>query len=237
MTCNVANCMAQGSVGKFSVNVRTTFASTYKTATKIMENNDKLTAERSLEIIREAIEQGKRDVARNAGTPMIMWGVLTCVTGCIVCLLWQLTGDAVWNALWFAMCAVGWAVQTAMKHREHRESRPGSYVWKLVGWTWTVFGMLAVAVAVIGFLSYNTAVYASRLPITAVIMLLLMFASSVTAYVMRDKAYGVFIGANIILVNFVLLYHSPYEALCLALSAVTLLVIPGIMINRQAKRK
>ena len=202
-----------------------------------MEDNDKLTAERSLEIIREAIEQGKRDVARNAGTPMIMWGVLTCVTGCIVCTLWMLTGDAVWNLLWFAMCAVGWAVQTVLKRREHRESRPGSYVWKLVGWTWAVFGMLAVAVAFFGMLSYDASVYASRLPITAVIMLLLMFASSVTAYVMRDKAYGVFIGGNIILVNFTLMYPGPYESLCLALSAVTLLVIPGIMINRQARNK
>ena len=202
-----------------------------------MEDNDKLTAERSLEIIREAIEQGKRDVARNAGTPMITWGVLTCVTGCIVCLLWKLTGDAVWNLLWFAMCAVGWAVQTVMKRREHSDSRPGSYGWALVGWTWAVFGILAVAVAVIGFLSYNTPVYASRLPITAVIMLLLMFASAVTAYVMRDKAYGVFIGGNIILVNFTLMYPGPYESLCLALSAATLLVIPGIMINRQARNK
>lgn len=213
----------------------TTRTAVENTTTTAMESSEKLTAERSLEIIREAIEQGKRDVARNAGTPMITWGVLTCVTGCIVCLLWKLTGDAVWNVLWFAMCAVGWAVQTAMKRREHRESRPGSYVWKLVGWAWAVFGMLAVAVAVIGFLSYNTPVYASRLPITAVIMLLLMFASSVTAYVMKDKAYGVSIGGNVVLVNFVLLYHSPYEALCLALSAITLLVIPGIMINRQAK--
>ena len=62
-------------------------------------------------------------------------------------------------------------------------------------------------------------------------------ASAVTAYVLKDKAYGVFIGGNLILVNFVLMYPGPYEALCLALSAVTLLVIPGIMINRQAKRK
>ena len=168
---------------------------------------------------------------------MIIWGVLTCVTGCIVCLLWKLTGDAVWNLLWFAMCAVGWAVQTAMKRKGHRKNRPGSYVWKLVGWTWAVFGMLAVAVAVIGLLSYNTSVYASRLPVTAAIMLLLMSASAVTAYVLEDKAYGVFIGGNLILLNFALMYPGPYEALCLALSAVTLLVIPGIMINRQAKRK
>ena len=44
-----------------------------------MDNNDKLTVERSLEIISEAIELGRRDVERNAGTPMIVWGVLTCI--------------------------------------------------------------------------------------------------------------------------------------------------------------
>ena len=202
-----------------------------------MENNEKLTAERSLEIIGEAIEQGRRDVERNAGTPMIMWGTLTCVTGCLVCVLWMLTSSSVWNVLWFAMCAVGWLVYTMMRRRERANGTPDSYVWRLVRWVWLVFGMLAVSVALIGMLSFDATVYASRLPITAAIMLLLMSASAVTAYVLKDKAYGVFIGGNLILVNFVLMYPGPYEALCLALSAVTLLVIPGIMINRQAKRK
>ena len=59
----------------------TTRTAVENTTTTAMESSEKLTAERSLEIIREAIEQGKRDVARNAGTPMITWGVLTCVPG------------------------------------------------------------------------------------------------------------------------------------------------------------
>lgn len=202
-----------------------------------MGNNEKLTAERSLEIISEAIEQGRRDVERNAGTPMIMWGVLSCVTGSLVCALWRLTASPAWNVLWFAMCAVGWIVYALMRRKERAECTPDSYVWRLVRWVWLVFGMLAVAVAFIGMLSFDTTVYVLRLPITAAIMLLLMSASAVTAYVLKDKAYGVFIGGNLILVNFVLMYPGPYEALCLALSAVTLLVIPGIMINRQAKRK
>ncbi len=108
-----------------------------------MENDGKMSVERSLEIISNAIELGRRDVERNAGTPMIMWGVLTCITGGIVCLLWRLTGTAVWNMLWFAMCVVGWVIQVLMNRRERNESRPSSYVWKLVGWTWTVFGILA----------------------------------------------------------------------------------------------
>lgn len=201
-----------------------------------MDNNDKLTVERSLEIISEAIELGRRDVERNAGTPMIVWGVLTCITGGIVCLLWRLTGSAVWNLLWFAMCAVGWVVQVLMNRRERIGSRPSSYVWKLVGWTWMVFGILAVSVAVIGLLSSDASVYGSHLPITAVTILLLTFASAVTAYVMKDKTYGVLIGCNVILVNFALMYPGPYEALCVALSAVTLLVIPGIKLNLQSRK-
>ena len=213
-----------------------TLALTLNKETEIMDNNDKLTVERSLEIISEAIELGRRDVERNAGTPMIVWGVLTCITGGIVCLLWRLTGSAVWNLLWFAMYAVGWVVQVLMNRRERIGSRPSSYVWKLVGWTWMVFGILAVSVAVIGLLSSDASVYGSHLPITAVTILLLTFASAVTAYVMKDKAYGVLIGCNIILVNFALMYPGPYEAVCVALSAITLLVIPGIKLNLQSRK-
>lgn len=200
-----------------------------------MENNKGMNAERSLEIIREAIEQGKRDVARNAGAPMIMWGVLTAATGCAVFTLWTLTASPTWNALWFAMCAVGWIVYAAMRRKERTAGKPDSYVWRLVRWVWTVFGMLAAAAAFIGMLTYDASVYGLRLPITVTIILLLMQASAVTAYALKDKAYGVFIGGNIILANFALMYPGPYEALCLALSAVTLLILPGIIINRQAK--
>lgn len=202
-----------------------------------MENNNVMTPRRSLEIISEAIEQGRRDVESNAGTPMVTWGVLAFVTGCAVFTLWTLTDSSSWNLLWFAMCAVGWGVYAARRRRERAAGQPSSYVWRFVRWVWMVFGMLAVAVAFIGMLSYDVSVYGSHLPITATMILLLMLASAVTAYVMKDKTYGVFTGGNIILANFALMYPGPYEALCLALSAVTLLIVPGIMINRQAKKR
>lgn len=47
-----------------------------------MDNNEKLSAERSLKIISEAIEQSRTDIMRNAGMPMIFWGILTC--GCVL---------------------------------------------------------------------------------------------------------------------------------------------------------
>ena len=136
-----------------------------------MEDNEIMTAERSLEIISRAIEQGRRDVERNAGTPMIVWGVQTAAIGVIIFALWTLTGKPSWNLLWFAMCAVGWGVYGYMKKRRSTSDRPTSYAWKLVSWVWTVFGILAVGTAVIGAFSYDTSVYGSRLPITAVMIL------------------------------------------------------------------
>ena len=38
-----------------------------------MDNNEKLSAERSLKIISETIEQSRTDIMRNAGMPMIFW--------------------------------------------------------------------------------------------------------------------------------------------------------------------
>ena len=201
-----------------------------------MENDGKMSVERSLEIISGAIELGHRDVERNAGTPMIMWGVLMSVTGCLVWLLWKLTGNSHWNMLWFAACAVGWIAYGLVQRKDHKERKPLTYVWKIIRLVWTVFGLLALAVAVVGSLSLDGSVYGASLPIVAVMILLLMLASSVTAYVLKSNVYGIFIGANIIFVNYALMYPGPSEALCLALSIITLLVFPGIIINKKARK-
>lgn len=86
-----------------------------------MDNNEKLSAERSLKIISEAIEQSRTDIMRNAGMPMIFWGILTCITSVAVCYLWQTTDNPSWNALWFLMAVIGWSV-TAAKSRKDKKS-------------------------------------------------------------------------------------------------------------------
>ena len=48
-----------------------------------------LTAERSIEIIRETIEKSRRDVERQAGTPLIVWGSLVAFTAVIIGHSWE----------------------------------------------------------------------------------------------------------------------------------------------------
>ena len=53
-----------------------------------METEKDLTAERSLEIIRQSIEQSRRAVMKNSGTPMLILGVLVFCTALVVGHLW-----------------------------------------------------------------------------------------------------------------------------------------------------
>ena len=182
-----------------------------------MENNEKLSAERSLKIISEAIEQNRNEIMHNAGMPMIFWGILTCVTAVVVWFLWQTTGNASWNALWFAMAVIGWFSRVLML-------------------SWISFGLFALVTAVIGTLSLDSTVYTVKLPITTVLILLLGLTGLITGLVLRHTAITTFSVASVIPANFALMYPGPYESLALCLTALFLLVIPGIIINRQFKK-
>lgn len=110
-----------------------------------MDNNEKLSAERSLKIISEAIEQSRTDIMRNAGMPMIFWGILTCITSVAVCYLWQATDNPSWNALWFLMAVIGWSV-TATKSRKDKK-RPTNFFSRVLKISWISFGLFALIAA------------------------------------------------------------------------------------------
>ena len=65
-----------------------------------MESNEKLTAERCLEIISDAIKTSRRDAGRSAGALMTVWGVLAVAASSSVAILWNATGDDRWNWIW-----------------------------------------------------------------------------------------------------------------------------------------
>ena len=69
---------------------------------------------RSMEIIKQSIEQSRRDVERYTGRVMLLWGGLVFVTALVVGHLWQHTGNASWNLLWIFMAVVGIATASIM---------------------------------------------------------------------------------------------------------------------------
>lgn len=199
-----------------------------------MENNEKHSAERSLKIISEAIEQSRNEIMRNAGMPMVFWGILTCITSVAVWFLWQTTDNPSWNALWFAMAVIGWFVM-AVKSRKYKK-KPTNFFSRVLRISWISFGLFALIAAVIGTLSFDSTVYTAKLPITTVLILLLGLTGLITGLVLRHTFITTFSVASVIPANFALMYPGPYESLALCLTALFLLVIPGIIINRQFKK-
>ena len=98
---------------------------TLKTKTT-MEENSNMTAERSLEIIRESIERSQRTITRNSAVPLIWWGVCVVVFSFIIAYLWANHGGPAWNALWAVMWLFGYVGNRMIDKK--KETVPTTFV-------------------------------------------------------------------------------------------------------------
>ena len=73
----------------------------------VMETNNNLSAEQSLKIISETMTRNCRAIEKNQGTYYILWGVILAVVSALIYLLWNGTGNPVWNYLWFLIPVIG----------------------------------------------------------------------------------------------------------------------------------
>ena len=194
-----------------------------------------LTAERSIEIIRETIERSRRDAERQIGIPLIVWGSLVTFTAVIVGHLWEHCGGPVWNFLWFIMTAIGFAINRFIG-RKHA-IRLVSFVSKVVHWIWLLFCIIVIITAVLFYIvMLNPDIYRIRyIPLTAIIIILMMLCSSIMGLVVGNKLIpGMVFGSGICAVNFCFMWPGSSEMLMLAIVAVVTLVVPGVIINSKA---
>ncbi|MDO4160993.1 MAG: hypothetical protein Q4D41_11095 [Prevotellaceae bacterium] len=202
-----------------------------------MNTNENLSPERSIEIIGEMIEKTRLNVARSSGTPLIIWGCLTTITAAAVGILWTLTGSPIWNLLWLAMMLIGWGYifTTSIKGKKTKIQKPVTFVNKVLEYVWLTFGVSCFAI--IAFNNINSFVEGSlMMPYTPTIMLLMAFATTITALVLKLGNCFVFIGGSFIFILFSMWYPGSYEMFCLAMQSVFLLIIPGLIINSRVRK-
>lgn len=210
-----------------------------------MQMDKEMTPERSLEIIRESIERSRREITRDMGTPFIMWGTLVCATALVVGHLWNHTGSAAWNWLWFVMMLIGFAGNWWINRRHGH--RPESYVGFVMGTTWLSFAIFAVALPTGLYGIYILIVELLKdivpcgtgyiIPITPAILLLMGMATTITGFILKNGwivAGGIISG--IVCTAFALRFNGAFEMLAMASAAVVGLIIPGIMINLKNKK-
>lgn len=201
-----------------------------------MKDNDEMTAERSLELIIRFIEQDRKDATRSVGMALLMWGVLVVVFSAIVCVLWNATGHSAWNLLWLVMPLVGWLCMRMKRHGNIRKPHVRTFVDDVIDYIWVTFACMCGITFVLGWISMDTDYSAQQLPITAVILILMCFATTLTGFVLRSNFLLAMVGTQVIIFSFSLRFAGPDEMIFMGLAALFALVLPGLVIIRENKK-
>ncbi|MBQ5979971.1 MAG: hypothetical protein IJU68_03330 [Bacteroidales bacterium] len=116
-----------------------------------MEQNKEMTAQQSLNLISETMNNSRKEIVRNSGKYFVLWGVLLTVFSLLVYFLWKTTDKVAWNNLWFALPLIGYPLSRWAKNKE-KDSRAENFISRINGGIWGTFGVFACSVALFSLL-------------------------------------------------------------------------------------
>ena len=212
-----------------------------------MEVNEKLAAERSMQIIMDSIEQNRRRIVHNSSMSLYWWGGLVIVFSILIMYLWKYQGGPVWNFLWFFMWAIGEGGERVL--RKKRVPVPHDFVGKTIGHVWGTMGIfcgllgLILGLVASGILPTDwirigsstsglasTTVYIN---LTSIIVLCFGMASAITGFILNNsiiKFCGILVGIGGFF--FALFLGGGAEQLLVITGAAILgLIVPGLLIK------
>jgi len=185
-----------------------------------------MTPEKSLQVISDAIAKSRRDFEKNAGTPMILWGVVVLVFSVVVWMLLRKTGNLMWNCLWFGIPVVGWPLSHfCLKGKEIRGAK--NFVNDTIAQIWISYGIFAVVIAL-------ALIFVAPEHISGITMALLGYGTAMTGAVLKNGfiTAGGFV-TGICGVVAVLFFKTADATLAFAVASIVSLILPGIMMNRK----
>ena len=104
----------------------------------IMEKTH-LTEEQSLELITSMINDSRSRLARNTGTPFLIWGYTTVAVSLFNALAIYLGWSYQWNWSWFVIPVVGWLGMLLFNKKQDVGAR--NYIDRIVSNIWVVIGL------------------------------------------------------------------------------------------------
>ena len=158
-----------------------------------MEQNKEMTAQESLRLITETMNNNRKEIVRHSGKYFIMWGILLTIFSLLVYFLWKTTGNAAWSNLWFVMPVIGYPISRWLKSKDdtlHAEN----FISRINGGIWGAFGIFACSVALFcvlfGILGKDNALRAIVVlgSLTAMIALLFGLAETISGIVLKNWA-------------------------------------------------
>ena len=191
-----------------------------------MELNKEMTAQESLRIISETLNNNRRAILRNGAKYFLLWGAVLTVFSLVIFALWRSTGNPAWNWLWFAMPVVGYPLAAIL--RKHETVVPKNILGSLIGQTWALYGLFAIVISAI-------AVFFVPMHISLLIVVLMGFAEAISGLLLKNWPIivaGIILGIGGAVAA--MLLKGAEQHLLFTLGGI-LLMVTGAIVNRQFK--
>lgn len=207
-----------------------------------MEEQNNLTAERSLEIIRESIESSQHAITRNSSWTLIWWGSCVVAFSLLIAYLWENHGGPAWNALWAVMWGTGYLGEWIIS--KHKKPVPTNFVSKTIGHVWATFGIfMCLFGLILGLIGGGIIPVKLTVPetlyyinITSIISLCFGIASTITGFIIKNRIVQI-CGLIAGLGGFFCALQYPWveQLYVMAVVAIIGMIIPGVIIYYQNK--
>lgn len=204
------------------------------------EQNREMTAQESLSLITETLNNTRKEITRNSGKFFIFWGILLTIISLLIYLLCKLTDKDAWNWLWFAMPAIGIPTERFLRGKEGSEQVRND-VSRFVSGIWSTFGFFACAVGAFTLIYTQVSSNFFRLisvvnGLTAELVLLFGLAECITGVALKNwviKTAGFITGIGGLAIYYVM--GSGWEPLLIFTFAGLVLMATGLIVKIQYK--
>lgn len=192
-----------------------------------IEQKNEMTAQQSLNIISEMINESRRTILQSSAKHFMLWGSLLIVVSLVIYWLWQSSGSPVWNVVWFVMPALGFPMVRILERKE--SDIPQSKINMNIGLIWLTYCIFAVCISVIAMLWIP-------MNITLILVVLVGFAEAISGFLLKNWAItisGFIIGIGGAVMASLLAAGA--EQLLIFTVCGIMLVITGLIIKSQYK--
>lgn len=204
------------------------------------EQNREMTAQESLSLITETLNNTRKEITRNSGKYFIFWGILLTIFSLLIYLLCKFTDKDAWNWLWFAMPAIGIPTERFLRGKEGSEQVRND-VSRFVSGIWSTFGFFACAVGAFTLIYTQVSSNFFRLisvvnGLTAELVLLFGLAECITGVALKNwviKTAGFITGIGGLAIYYVM--GSGWEPLLIFTFAGLVLMATGLIVKIQYK--
>lgn len=204
------------------------------------EENKKLSAEHSIEIIRETIEQSRKVITRNCAITLLTWGILICVTATVIGLLWSYTNSYYCNLGWIVMVFIGLLINSKMIIEEETAGVSKSFINDITKNIWRTFAVVIfTSIVASQVTNFGNDPIAQELPISATINICMTFAAIMTGIVLKSEMISLFAcSGSYASIKAALDCNGPEEMAAVIFGGMLMMVIPGaIALYRNRKPK